>query len=199
MTKDEQIKRQMGQCYCLSKIRSYRSAQKLCRWNHLGSANAERPLEVPNDPRKLTKPMRGPAHKYVGIHLPISIVLLKCELQQVLGDMERGGVLASCHVIRPACGVRALDSICPLAGRTKCEHGQSFPKPQMLLPPSTQTPSSQEGTAIRARCANALAHRRDWIAAPNLSAREASLPLRHNAPETPERLGSNSRSPSQPG
>src|SRR5215510_1527975 len=99
MTKDQQIICQIGQSYCLVSTRRLSSAKKVRRRVRLRSANSERPLKVLNGSRKLTKPMRGPAHKYAGIHLPISIVLLKCELQQFLGDMERGGVLASCHVM----------------------------------------------------------------------------------------------------
>src|SRR5262245_57821662 len=99
MTKDQQINRQMRQCHCLSKICSQRSAQQFRGWIHLGNANAECPLEVSNGARKLTKKMRGPAHKLVGTVLPNSMVLLPGKLQQILGDTKRGGVLLPCHVV----------------------------------------------------------------------------------------------------
>src|SRR5262245_57810269 len=142
---------------------------------------------MPNGPRKLTKKMRASAHKLVGIDHANSMVLLGRVAAVPRRHEARRRTRVLPRDVRPAFGVPVPGLICPLAGRTKRARGQSSPKPQMFLPPSTQTQSRQKGTATRARCANALARRRDGAAAPNLSAPEDSLPLKRNGHKTPER------------
>src|SRR5262245_5486519 len=99
MTKDQQVKRQMGQRYCLVSTRRLSSAKKVRRRVRLGSANAERSLKVPNGSKKLTKPKQASAHYCFGTQLPNSMVFLPGELQRILAALQRRGELAPCHEI----------------------------------------------------------------------------------------------------